>query len=302
MITKKILLSLIPFFSLCFTYAQDNSLLKMLNDSMEAHPQKMYVRGTFKAEHIVNLQTVEAPGAGAMSFIIQHRFGALNSGSYNLFGLDAATIRLGLNFGITDRLAIGISRGSYLKTYEGYLKYKLLQQTEDGKMPLTASLLGSIAYVSSHDAGPAMDGNKSAMYTGQLLLARKFNRVLSLQLVPTYIHYNASPTAADKKDQFAIGAGGRFKFNKRMSIDAEYNYLLPDQAVSYTVYDSWSLGWDIETGGHVFQLVFSNAQSMIEPQFIGKTTGRWGKGDIYFGFNISRDFNISKKAKKKVGW
>lgn len=302
MVAKKSIFCLIALFSLCRVFAQDSSLLKMLNDSMEAHPQKMYVRGTFKAEHIVNLQTVEAPGAGAMSFIIQHRFGALNSGSYNFFGLDNATIRLGLNFGITDRLAIGVSRGSYLKTYEGYLKYKVLQQTEDGKMPFTASLLGSINYVSSKDLNPSYNDRKSAMYTGQLLLARKFSHLFSLQLVPTYLHYNSRPSASDKQDQWAVCAGGRFKFNKRMSINAEYNYLLPDQAVSYTVYNSWSLGWDIETGGHVFQLVFSNSQSMMEPQFIGKTTGRWGKGDIYFGFNISRDFNISKKAKKKASW
>lgn len=302
MITKKCFFYLLLSFTFYNTYAQDSSLLKMLNDSMAAHPQKTYVTGTFKGEHIVNLQTVEAPGAGALSFIIQHRFGALNSGSYNFFGLDAAQIRLALNFGITDRLAVGVSRSSYLKTFDGYLKYKVLRQTEDGSMPLTASLLGSIAYVTSHDPGPAVNGNKSAMYTGQLLLARKFNRYLSLELVPTWLHFNSVPTASDKKDQLAFSAGGRLKFNRRMSITGEYNYLLPNQAVSYTTRNSLSFGWDIETGGHVFQLVFSNSQSMIEPQYIGKTTGRWSKGDIYFGFNISRDFNISKKAKKRASW
>lgn len=302
MIIKRLFFCFFSIVLLQQVHAQDSSLLKMLNDSMAAHPQKTYVTGTFKGEHIVNLQTVESPGAGALSFIIQHRFGALNSGSYSFFGLDAAQIRLSLNYGITDRLAIGVSRSSYLKTFDGYLKYKLLRQTEDGSMPLTASLLGSIAYVTSHDSGPAMNGNKSAMYTGQVLLARKFNRHLSLELVPSWLHYNSVPTASDKKDQLALSAAGRLKFTRRMSVTGEYNYLLPDQAVSYTTRNSLSLGWDIETGGHVFQLVFSNSQSMIAPQYIGKTTGRWSKGDIYFGFNISRDFNISKKAKRGTRW
>ncbi|HJU45172.1 MAG TPA: DUF5777 family beta-barrel protein, partial [Chitinophagaceae bacterium] len=279
MATKKLLLCFVLFSTLYYSHAQDSSLLKMLNDSMVANSQKSYVTGTFKAEHVVNMQTIEAPGAGAMSFIIQHRFGALNSGSYNFFGLDNATIRLGLNFGITDRLTAGISRTSYFKTYEGYIKYKLLRQTEGRGMPLTVSLLGSISYVTNRDPAPPLAGAKSTMYAAQLLLARKFSRLLSLQLVPTYLHYNLLPSASDKKDQIALCAGGRLKFTKRMSINAEYNYLLPDQAVSYTVQNSLSLGWDIETGGHVFQFVFSNSQSLIEPQYIGKTTGRWNKDD-----------------------
>src|ERR1700729_2872788 len=124
--------------------AQDSVLLQMLNDSMAAHPKKMYVMGTFKAEHIINLQTVESPASGNLNFVIQHRFGQLNSGSYNFFGLDNATLRLGLDYGITDDLDVGIGRSSYLKTFDGYLKYKLLKQTESGSMPVSVSVLGSV--------------------------------------------------------------------------------------------------------------------------------------------------------------
>jgi hypothetical protein len=118
--------------------------------------------------------------------------------------------------------------------------------------------------------------------------------------VPVWLHYNLVPTVNDKNDVFAIGAGGRMKITKRMSITAEYNYLLPDQVNSLEAHNALSVAWEIETGGHVFQLVFSNAQGMTEPQVISRTTGEWGDGDIYFGFNISRVFNVSHKAKKSA--
>ncbi len=128
-----------------------------------------------------------------------------------------------------------------------------------------------------------------------MLIARKFSRSLSLQITPTYLHYNFVPTTQDKNNMFALGLGGRMKITKRMSIDAEYDILPSGQAVSYSVHNSFSLGWDIETGGHVFQLVFSNSQSMLATQYLTQTTVTWGQGDIYFGFNISRNFTLKKK-------
>ncbi|MBS1599554.1 MAG: hypothetical protein JST75_15120 [Bacteroidetes bacterium] len=280
-------------------YAQDSSLLKMLNDSMKVHEKPFYVSGTFKATHIVNMQTIEAPGAGALNFVIQHRFGQLNSGSYNFFGLDNATLRLGLDYGISDRFAVGIGRSTYEKTYDAYVKYKLLRQTDaTNKIPVSISLLGQITYYTlKYPEKPYLTDNDRISYTAQLLIARKLTRNLSLQLVPTYLHYNLVATPGDKNNIFALGAGGRMKITRRMSINVEYNYLPSGQIVSSDRHDSFSLGWDIETGGHVFQLVFSNSQSIVETQYITQTTGRWGNGDIYFGFNVSRNFNVTKKAK-----
>jgi hypothetical protein len=276
--------------------AQDNSLLNMLNDSMSVHKGKSYVTGTFKAEYIINTQTVESPANGNLNFVIQHRFGQLNSGSYNFFGLDNATLRLGLDYGITDDLDVGIGRSSYLKTFDGYLKYKLLKQTEGPQMPLSVSVLGTVTdYTQDEPTETYLDMRLRTAYSVQLLLARKFSRWLSLQLSPTWLHYNLVPTVADKNDVFALGLGGRMKITKRMSIDAEYDIVPTGQVVSTSVHNSLSLGWDIETGGHVFQLVFSNSQSMLPTQYLAQTTGTWGKGDIYFGFNISRNFNLKKK-------
>ncbi len=293
---KTIVFLLLSFTAAARLSAQDNNLLNMLNDSMSAHKTKSYVTGTFKATHIINTQTIESPARYNLDFVIQHRFGQLNSGSYNFFGLDNATLRLGLDYGITDDLDVGIGRSSYLKTFDGYLKYKLLKQTESGSMPVSVSVLGSVTdYTQTELSETYLNTKYRTAYAGELLIARKITSTLSLQVTPTWLHYNLVPTVEDKNDVFALGLGGRMKITKRMSIDAEYDVVPANQVVSTTVHNSFSLGWDIETGGHVFQLVFSNSQSMLETQYLTQTTGTWGKGDIFFGFNISRDFNLKKK-------
>ena len=280
--------------------AQNDSLLNMLNDSVK--PGTQYVSATFKATHIVNMQTIESPGAGALNFVIQHRFGQLNSGAYNLFGLDNATLRLGFDYGISDRLSVGIGRSNTEKTFDGYLKYKLLRQSEgENAFPVSVSLLGALNYYTLKEPDkPYLDSKYRTSYIGQVLIARKISSKLSVQLAPTLIHFNLVPTTPDKNDVFSLGGGARMKITKRMSVNVEYNYLLPSQLPSLDLKNSLSLGWDIETGGHVFQLVFSNSQGMVESQYIGQTTGSWGKGDIYFGFNVSRNFNLTKRAKGKL--
>ncbi len=287
---------LIIFFSAVSLHAQDSSLLNMLNDSMSVSKNISYVTGTFKAGHVVNMQTIESPAKNALVFLIQHRFGQLNSGSYNFFGLDNATLRLGFDYGICDRLSIGIGRSSYQKTYDGYLKYKLLRQTDGTeKMPISISLLGIVTnYTVKIPEAPTLSAAERTSYATQILIARKFSSSLSLQLVPTYLYYNYTQ-GNDKSTIFSIGAGGRMKITKRMSIDAEYTYLPSNQVTSIKTHNSFSLGWDIETGGHVFQLVFTNSQSITETQYISRTTGNWGDGGIYFGFNLSRVFNLKKK-------
>jgi hypothetical protein len=296
MFTRKFIAILLSCIVLQEAKSQDSTLLNLLNDSLSAHVKSGYVTGTFKATHVINMQTVESTPKGNLTFVIQHRFGQLNSGSYNFFGLDNATLRLGLDYGITDRLNVGIGRSSYLKTFDGYVKYKLLRQTGNDNMPVSVSALGTVTdYTQTIVGKDYLNTKYRTAYSAQLLIARKINSRLSLQIAPTYLHYNLVPTVNDKNDLFALGMGGRVKITKRMSINAEYDYLPSGQVVSTSVHNSFSLGWDIETGGHVFQLVFSNSQSMLETQYLAQTTGTWGKGDIYFGFNISRNFNLNKK-------
>ena len=255
-----------------------------------------YVTSSFKTTRVVNLHSLESTAAGVLDVKISHRFGMLNRGIYELFGLDLATIRIGADYGITDQLTIGLGRSSFEKTYDGFLKYKFLRQsTGKRKMPVTAALFASSAIQTLRWQDPDRDNLFSSrlFYTFQLIVGRKFNESLSLQLSPTVVHRNLVPTAAEENDVYALGAAGRIKLNKRVTLNAEYIYLLPDQ-VAPDYQNSFSIGFDIETGGHVFQLHFTNSTSMIEKGFVAETTGDWFDGGIHFGFNISRVFTLVK--------
>ena len=292
---KLILFGFIIIVSHSFLLAQDD-LMEMLGSDDETVE---YSYATFKTTRIINSHTIENPATGVLLFMIQHRFGRINTGIYELFGLDQASIRFGFEYGIADWLSLGFGRSSFEKTYDGYLKFRLLRQSSGArKMPVTMSYYVSTAITSLkwEDMGVANRENffsSRVSYTHQLLIARKFNSNLSLQLMPSLVHKNFVPTAEDKNDIFSIGIGGRYKITNRMSVNAEYYYTPPEQ-MSYEFDQPFSLGLDIETGGHVFQLHFSNAQAFFERGFITETQGSWGKGDIYFGFNISRVFTIKK--------
>jgi hypothetical protein len=282
-------------------FSQD-SLLSMLEDSSKYGGTTFPVRGTFKAVHIVNAQTVESLAKHDLNFIIMHRFGQLNDGAYNFFGLDDANIRLGLDYGISNRLGIGIGRSSLEKTFDGYVKYRLIDQTQGAKkFPVTISLLGALNHMTLHLDTFVSAKNKTT-YVTQALIARKFSSALSLQVSPTFIHFNRYPATRRTEDIFATTIGGRYKFTKRMAITAEYNYVPTGTRDDLHIDNSLSLGFDIETGGHVFQLVFTNSGGMIESQYIGKTSGTWGNGDIFFGFNITRNFSLGKDKNKKKEW
>lgn len=291
---KLIVVGLVNGFSFGLLNAQDTAWMN-LNDSLFNTQSSGSVTATFKATQIINAPTVEAPGKGGLQFLIMHRFGRINEGAYALFGLDNATIRFGLDYGLTNTLAVGIGRSSLDKTYDASVKWKVLQQQQKG-MPLTVSLYALIANSTlRYTDKPFLNARLRTLYATQLLLARKFSPKVSLQLSPTWLHLNLVPSRRDKNDVFAVTAGGRFKISKRTSFNAEYTFLPDGQVVSNTVHPSLSFGFDIETGGHVFQLVFTNSQGMIAPYYIAKTGGSWGDGAIFFGFNISRAFTLKKK-------
>lgn len=288
---KKTLLAFCFSIAFCFVQAQDSTLLNLLEDSA-GNQAPTFITSTFKATQIINTPTIESPAKKSLQFMIMHRFGRINEGAYALFGLDNASIRFALDYGITDRLAIGIGRSSFEKVYDASLKWKMIRQ-KNNSMPVSVSAFGMIANTTlKYSDKPYLNAKHRTMYTSQLLIARKLNRNLSLQLTPSWIHFNMVPTSKDMNDVFAVGLGGRMKVSKRISLNAEYNYLPDNQMVTINTYNSLSAGVDIETGGHVFQLIFSNSQGMIPPYYLAKTTGQWHKGDIYFGFNITRIFNF----------
>lgn len=269
--------------------AQDD-LLKELQQS-EDSLQTSYTQATFKGTRLINGHTVETRSEGVLDVIISHRFGRLNSGAYELFGLDEANVRLGLDYGLNDRLTLGIGRSSFRKVYDGFAKYKLLQQgTGRGSSPLTAVAFSSLAVETLRSQNNLNLSNRLT-YVWQLLLARKFSDHLSVQLMPSIVHRNLSLTEADDNDIYLLGAGGRYKLSKRLALNVEYYYQF-NQPLAENNHNSLSVGLDIETGGHVFQLHLTNSRAMQEKGFLTQTTGDFFEGDIHFGFNISRVFQL----------
>ena len=249
----------------------------------------------FKDTRIVNGHSVETNFKGEMTFIIAHRFGRVNSGAYDLFGLDNATMRMGLDYGITNNLMVGIGRSTFEKTYDGYLKYRLLNQ---GKSPVGITLLATAGYkgLKVAEGAPEIDELDRLVYTSQALIARKINDRLSIQIMPTYIHRNIVPTPDIEHDLLALGGAFKFQLTKQVAIQAE-SYaidrgLLGPGPSGNGFYAPISVGFDVETKGHVFQFHLSNSRGMVEKSFISETTGSWSKGDIHFGFNITRDFRV----------
>jgi len=290
---KSILFFVALFFLQLNIIAQEDDLMDMFADE---EPTIEYFDATFKTTILVIGQTVENPLNGNLIFNVQHRFGTVNSGWYDFFGLDQANTRLGFQYGINNWLAIGIGRSSYQKTYDGWVKVKILRQSTGlRRMPLSIDYFGSMGISALKWSEPERKNyfTSRMSYANLLLIARKFSPGVSIQIMPTHIHYNLVESKEDDNDVFSIGAGGRFKISKRVSINLEYYYTISKQTrKQYS--DPFSIGVDIETGGHVFQLYATNAEGIIEQHFIGRTTGKWVNGDIHIGFNISRAFTIKK--------
>ena len=300
---KKALMLLWLTVTLTCSYAQQTGdttdLMAQLEQEASAKDPVNYTTATFKTTRLINGHSIENVAEGVLDVKISHRFGTLNGGFYELFGLDNASMRMGVDYGIKSWLMVGIGRSTFQKTYDGFLKVKLLRQSTGTKnIPVSVSLLSTMAVQTLKWADPDRENYFSSRlsYTHQLLVARKFSENLSLQLMPTFIHRNLAIRADEPNDLWAIGIGGRQKLSKRVSVNVEYYYMLPGSKLDGTA-NSLSVGFDIETGGHVFQLHFTNSTAMTEKNFISETTGKWEKGDILFGFNISRVFTIGKRKK-----
>ncbi|SMG13624.1 hypothetical protein SAMN05661096_00607 [Marivirga sericea] len=268
--------------------AQENDLMALLNDQTEE--PIIYAEATFKGSRLINGHTVQTRKAKAFEFLISHRFGRLNSGAYELFGIDGANIRLGFEYGLSDRITIGLGRNSFEKTFDSFMKVKLLKQSKGRKvMPFSAVFLTSAALKTLKGQEGFTTTVSKLTYTHQLLIARKFNNSFSFQVMPTIIHRNMILVEQENSDVFALGVGGRFKLTQRVSLNAEYyqRFDVPEADLNY---NSLAVGVDIETGGHVFQLHLTNSRAMIEKGFITETSGDFFNGDIHFGFNVSRVF------------
>ena len=269
------------FFFLFSLNANSQEMFDLLSFDNEPVP----VKSIFKTTKIVNGHSAKLVSKGDLLLLIQHRFGPINSGAYNFYGLDNAQVRIGLEYGISDKFNLSIGRSSFLKTIDITLKAILLNQISNNKASFKINYLSSIFFKQEIEN---KNINEQLSYLHQFLLAKKVNDKFSLQLSPTLVHYNYVYNG-QKNDKLAIGTGIRYKINNRLSFNSEYFFQF------YNINESvspLSFGFDIETGGHVFQLHLTNVPAMFEKAFIFENFESWTDGDIYFGFNISRYFTI----------
>lgn len=272
-------------------------LLKELQQSKVK--EKEYVSSTFKGSRLINGQTIETRYKGELEFIFAHRFGPMNGGLYELYGLDQAYVRIGLEYGLSDRMGVGIGRNSVDKTVDGFLRFKALRQSKAG-MPISLTAFGIMAVKTSpkdENAGYDITFQDRKSYTAQLLIARKFTPALSLQLMPSYVHKNTVDQSIEDNDQIALGVGGRIKVSRSVALTTEYYYRF-NVHDNNPYYNSIGFGVDIETGGHVFQIVITNSRGLTERAFITETTGEFFDGDIHLGFNITRIFQLKRDQKE----
>jgi len=292
---RRLSLAFLAFLIPIGIFAQDD-LMNLLNENTSKEIN--FATATFKSTRIMNGHSIEKMAPGQLDFRISHRFGTINSGAYEFFGLDQSNVHFSLEYGILPWLMVGVGRGTYEKTFDGFTKVTLLRQSSGASVvPVSVSVLSSVALKSVKWTDQTRSNYFSSRlsYVGQILIARKISQGFSVQVTPSYVHRNLVATELDPNDLWAVGVGGRMKLAKRISLNAEYYYLAnPKTYMSQQVYNPLSIGFDLETGGHVFQLIFTNSLAMIEKGFIGETTGSWGKEDIHFGFNISRVFTLKK--------
>lgn len=285
---KKFLTFVLVFFAVGYATAQDD-LLDQLD--AEKPTEKQIASAAFKGLQIGNMQSTKLTAKGEWYMVVSHRFGDLTNGMDNFFGLDNALTKIGGIYGATNWLSLGASRHTYNKTYEFSAKYKFANQVESG-FPVTIvgyntmdinTLLAKVEY-------PEIKFTNRLAYTSQLLISRKFSDSFSFEVAGIYVHKNLFDESLELEDQYLVGAGGRYKLSKRLSVNLEYAAKVNRLASAPLYQDPITLGLDIETGGHVFQMVFSNCQPMNDVAVFTNATGNWNGGSIYFGFNMYRVF------------
>ena len=281
-------------FSAVQAFGQEDDLFDLFDDVEEV--QLTYA--TFKGTQLINSATNETPGEGVLQYVIAHRFGSFNDDYlYNFFGLDNAQIRMQLDYGMTDKLNVGIGRSSFLKVADGFIKYKLLQQQTGAKnVPVSLTLNSSINYRNArYTDGVQHYTSDRISYLHQAIIARKWNRKLSTLVSPSVVHFNLVPTAQDPNTTAHLTLGGRYKITNRMALTGEGTIMSNREFSSGERYTTpFALGVDIETGGHVFQLHISNTRAMNGPFWMARNPYSASNGGLFLGFNISRVFTVKE--------
>lgn len=284
--------SLLCAVGLSFSLSAQDDMMDFFDEVEEnARP----TQAVFKSQRLINVHTCETPGKGEMNFVIAHRFGRISEGAYALWGLDNASMRMAFEYGWSDRVMLSVGRSTFEKTFEGGVKVRALEQMDGGR-PFGLTFYSVAMANGLRWADPERDNLFSSRlsYAHQAILTRKFDDNLSVLLVPSLVHKNLVDVPDRPNDVVTLGAGFRYKVSNRTTVNAEYHYRTK-APIESELRNSLSLGIDVETGGHVFQLHITNSRGMFERAFLTETAGRWQDGDLYFGFNLNRVFQVGDR-------
>jgi len=312
---------ILQFLLICISSLKAQDDLDKMLDDMAPKKAKEPVTSTFKSPQIINGQSNETTHKHDLLFMVKHRFGDIAGtfgGIQTFYGLDnASDILIGFDYGITDRLSFGFGRTkgapNGINTSQRQLfyikpKYRLIRQSVDNRIPVSLTLFGNaIASGMEKPQNPTPDANfrkfsDRLSFVTQAIITRKFSNNLSLAISPTYVRRNYV-SFNDMNNMFGLGIGGRMKVSHRMALIADYffsfrskeskNYFLEQKEFKF--YDPLGIGLEIETGGHVFNFIFTNSTAILENQFIPSTSSSWTKGGFRWGFSITRTFALFKK-------
>ncbi len=281
--------------------AQDD-LLKALQAQTQAQTEREIVIATFKGDRIINVATNETVRKNNLDFRVSHLFGNVGEksggGPHNLYGLDqSADIRIGFHYGLTDRLMVGVGRSKRNENLEGLVKFRLMEQTTNNHVPVSVSLAGNATY-SARSKTFFEENIHRLNYFSQVIIARKISTRLSLVVSPGYLHRNFVE-ADDKNNTFSLSGGMRFKFTRSSSVILDYSHTFNRKDLQTEPFDVLGAGVEIETGGHVFSVMFSNASGILENDYLVNTYDSWGKGGFKLSFIISRMFPMGNEERVK---
>ena len=264
------------------------TLLFFITVALAQEEEEEPVKNSFKGTRFVNGQSVNLVKKGELHLQIQHRFGDISGGAYELFGLDEASMRLGFEYGFGNNFNLGIGRSSWLKTFDAFAKYRLAGQSSSFPFSVVITVGGSLP--TRRDIFPDAYDNFSDKFSwdAELLLAKTMGRI-GIQVSPGYLKTGYINQISKNLSLFTLGLGGAVSISKKVSANVEY--LLPFNS-DIPGKNALSLGVDIDTGGHLFQLVLSNNQRMFHQAVYTDTAGDWTEGKLYFGFNLIREFKL----------
>lgn len=319
---SKFFLFFIPLLGFQYLIAQDD-LLNVISQDSTQKKEKEYVSATWKSVRLGNTQTTETVKKNHLEYRILHRFGNLansnltfNQVAHTFFGLDnASDIRFSFDYGITEKLSVGVGRSRIMELFDFSAKYTVLRQTKDFKMPVTVTIFTTLGYsgvstsrLYAEVPNKDFDTREShrLSYFTQALVASKINKRLSVQLMPSWFHrnfivqqQNPNNKKFDGNNYLILGAAARFKLTDRITVFSDYFYSLhPFYQNHPNRKNPLSLGFEIETGGHVFTLNFANNPAISELNYFTTTQDSWAKSQIKFSFCISRTFSLEKFQKQ----